>query len=201
MPRLSTAICAAALLAGCSPSDGADAPAAGSPTGTAAAPEAVVPASAGSGVQPFAAGSMPIHPVQVNATLTSLTGVDTTRAAMAGRVTEADAREFCERDPNGEAARSSIAECVRSTLESERLAEIGPVHTASANCAEGSLTSSDWGSFRLTGTERPEGGSVTSVFVNNDGVRVMGNADGGASAAALFQVLCPARARVWMTPQ
>lgn len=180
MRSVLTLCVAAGLLAACgqaAPETGSDAPAA--------------PAAAASPA--FATGSMPIHPVQVNATLTSLTGVDTVRAAMNGRVTEADAREFCERDPNGDAARSSQAECVSQTLASETADGATGEHTARADCAAGTLDSSDWGEFRLTGAE--------PNIVNADGAQVTGNADGGASAQALFEVLCPTRAAAWKASQ
>ncbi|MGV3579765.1 hypothetical protein, partial [Brevundimonas sp.] len=105
MRTVFTFACAAALLASCDQPVSKAEPA--SPAAAASAP-----------VQAFRAGSMPIHPVQVNATLTSLTGVDTAQASMTGRVTQADAQEFCERDPNGDSARSSVGECVRSTRSS-----------------------------------------------------------------------------------
>jgi hypothetical protein len=141
---------------------------------------------------------MPIHPVQVNATLTTLTGVDTAQASATGRVTQADAREYCERNPNMRPAVITVADCVTETLTEEAGLEGGPTHTARADCMAGTLSSSDWGDFRLTGTERAEGAaSVSPVFVNAEGTRVMGNADGGASAGALFEVLCPTRARAW----
>ena len=178
----------AALLVGCSQ----QAPTGKADTATAAA------APASTATRAFQAGSMPIHPVQVNATLTSLTGVDTAQAAMSGRVTQADAQEFCERDPNGDSARSSVDECVSSTLASETAEDATGAHTASADCVAGTLSSSDWGDFRLTGTEdRYESGQLYPVFVNSDGAQVTGNGDGGSSAGSLFTVLCPARAAAW----
>ena len=188
MRTVLTLTCLAALLGGC----GQPAPAEKADTATAAA------ASAPTTAQTFTAGSMPIHPVQVNATLTSLTGADTAQAAMSGRVTQADAQEFCARDPNGDSARTSVGECVTSTLASETAEGATGVHTASADCAAGTLTSSDWGDFRLTGTEdRYTSGQLYPIFLNSDGAQVTGNADGGSSANALFTVLCPARAAAW----
>ncbi len=187
MRTVLTLTCVAALLGGCSQ----QAPAEKADTATAAAAAAPAPA--------FTAGSMPIHPVQVNATLTSLTGVDTADASMSGRVAQADAQEFCERDPNGDSARSSVGECVSSTLASETAEGGTGEHTASADCVAGTLSSSDWGDFRLTGTEKRYESSATlyPVFINPEGGQALGNAGGEYPVTAMFEILCPARAAAW----
>ena len=177
--------CVAALLAACS-----------EPEAPAAAETPDAPAQA----QVFPAGSMPIHPVQGSATLLTLTGVDTAQAAMTGRMTEADARELCVRAPNGEAAQGAMEQCIADALSAETQAEGGGLHTASADCVAGTLSSSDWGDFTLTGTEDRYGsGQQYPVFLNAEGAQVTGNGDGGSSANALFSVLCPARAAAWET--
>lgn len=189
MRTVLTLACVAALLAGC----GQQATAEKADTATGS----VAPAPAAT--QTFQAGSMPIHPVQVNATLTSLTGVDTAEAAMSGRVTRADAQEFCERDPNGDSARSSVDECVSATLASETAEGATGAHMASADCVAGTLSSSDWGDFRLTGTEKRHEGSATlhPVFINPEGGQALGNAGGEYPVTAMFEILCPARAAAW----
>ncbi|WGM31141.1 hypothetical protein KKHFBJBL_01381 [Brevundimonas sp. NIBR11] len=121
---------------------------------------------------------------------------------MRGRVTQADAEEFCKRNPNGDSGTSSLSECVSSTLSSETAQGATGEHTASADCVAGTLSSSDWGSFRLApGQGRDASGRQTQVFFNSDGVEVGGNADGGSSAADLFTVLCPTRAAAWKASQ
>ena len=171
--------CVAALLAACQP-------AAQEP----AAPAAEV--AVGATPATFSPGSMPLDPIDTSATLTSLTGVNTTTAAMTGRVTQADAEEYCTRDPNQEAAHTSLAQCIATTVESSG------EHTASADCVAGTFDSSDWGQYRLTGTENREGSSqLYPVFMSSEGGQALGNAGGEYPVTAMFEILCPTRSAAW----
>lgn len=202
MRLLLTAACAGALLAAC----GGPAPTSGSAstTAVAASAEAAAPATGGTptgtaSATTFETGSMPLSATGAGATLQTLTGENTAQASATGRVTEADAREYCTRDPDGEARNSSMEACIQTVLRRETEAEGGPTHTARADCPAGTLSTSDWGDFRLTGTESESAGprTLTPIFVNSDGARALGNAGGQVAVEGLFELLCPQRAQVW----
>lgn len=197
------ALGAAALLAACGNSGStptATTASTNAATASGATTSSATPASASAaapGAQTFATGSMMLHPVQVSATLTALTGVDTAAASMTGRVTEADAREYCTRDPNGERATSSMEACIAQVMRQETSGEGGGLHTARADCTAGTFSSSDWGDFRLTGTETRGGTDRYPIFMNAENQQARGNAGGEDAITAMFETLCPARAREW----
>lgn len=149
-------------------------------TGTAA--QGQKPSSGSS----FETGSFMLSSHGYSATITSLSGADTTNATMTGRVTREDAKEECERNsPGGEGLKpKAMTKCVAATMK----VEVGKTYTATADCKSRTIVASFGGRFKIVGAD--EYGSAR--ILDSKGQELGGTtASGAPSIGSQFERVCP----------
>ncbi|MBN9981568.1 hypothetical protein GR210_31595 [Rhizobium leguminosarum] len=75
-----------------------------------------------------------------NGTLVSRTGTDSSTAVMKGKVTQANFREYCERDPGGETTAHGGKLTVKQCVATYTKANGKDTYRSTANCIEGTLS-------------------------------------------------------------
>lgn len=115
-----------------------------------------------------------------SATITSISGVGTSNASMTGQVTRADALLYCEADPDGVAAESSLAMCVATVLRREA----GQTYRASADCPSRIITA-PWGR-----AYRHVGEAQWRDVETGDNPEDAGMSSGYASLGPIWRTLC-----------
>ncbi|MEI1247083.1 hypothetical protein [Rhizobium aouanii] len=118
-----------------------------------------------------------------NGTLVSRTGTDSSTAVMAGKVTQADFQEYCERDPGGETiahgGKLTVEQCVAKYTKTNGK----DTSRSTASCSEGTM------SF-----VPPRGKPLHVTFPLPEGSDVS-CASGMPPLIEQFKLLCPQAAR------
>lgn len=128
----------------------------------------------------------------VQATVVSLEGRGTRSAHAIGRVTRANALEYCRRDPGGETrangGKLTVGQCVEEYLRPEQ----GRAYIASADCKARLLRSTfrEGNPYRVVRVNREDGELIWRSEATRE-VLDNSTASGGAVLGAQFRLLCP----------
>jgi len=140
--------------------------------------------------QSFEAGSFSLSSHGYSATITALTGPDTSDARMTGKVTRADAEEECERNsPGGEGLKpKALQKCVAGTMAKENSKE----YVATANCQNRTVHPHFGETFRISGVDST---GIARILDSRKQDIGSATASGAPSIQDQFEKLCPATFR------
>lgn len=134
----------------------------------------------------FESGSFSLSSHGYSATITSLTGSDTSNAIMLGAVTREDAAEECERNsPGGNGLKpTAMQSCVEKTLAQTA----GKVFRSTADCKSQTISPSFGGLYRIVGRDETD-----SLRIYDAKGREVGysSAAGTPSIEDQFKHMCP----------
>ena len=148
------------------------------------------------------ASTLPLSDKGVQATVVSIAGQETRSARVVGRVTRADALEYCQRDPGGETrqygGRLTIPQCTDQYLRSER----GRTYAAFADCVARTLRSTyrQGNPYRAIRISQQSGYRDITWRSASGQIAENSTAGGGNTLTAQFELLCPSTVEVYRGP-